>query len=102
MTSPGVPMVRGRQSSKHNIGIWGVLLGSSLVALLFVGTCGRSAYRSYETAESAVERFHGQLDNGEYEEPMPTLPMNFEAQVPASKNSCECRLPYGLCCRAGG
>jgi hypothetical protein len=59
----------GSQSSwydKH--GIKTILFVGVVVLLLLLGTCGRSAYYSYRRADSAVVRFHSQLDREEYED----------------------------------
>lgn len=69
MSSPGgLSLPRGTQSRSRNTGVWTILIGGGVVTLLLLGTCGRSAYNSYRTADDAVARFHEQLDSEQYEE----------------------------------
>ena len=70
MSSPsGMYLVSSAQPSKNGkLGVGAILVGGAVVALLLVGTCGRSTYHSYKAADSAVGHFHEQLDGSEYEE----------------------------------
>jgi hypothetical protein len=70
MSAPGVgdSNYKLRSSSRFNSHLkWTLLIGSA-AALLFLGTCGRSQYHLYKLVSNAVSRFHGQLDQAEYEE----------------------------------
>jgi hypothetical protein len=69
MSSPGGlnASLKPQRSPRYKGRKW-VLLAGSLVALLLLWTCGRSAYHAYKTEASAMERFHRQLDNAEYED----------------------------------
>lgn len=70
MSATGVwnPNHKPRSSSKVSSYIKWILLVGSVAALLLLGTCGRSQYRLYKLVNNAVSRFHGQLDQAEYEE----------------------------------
>jgi hypothetical protein len=70
MGSPGSwnTNTKAQSSATSKSVIKWILLGGGVVALLLMGTCGRTAYHSFKITNNAVERFHSQLDNSEYED----------------------------------
>jgi hypothetical protein len=57
------PPIKGRSRTK-----W-LILGTLIAVLLalVLWNCGQSAYHNYRLASEAVDRFHGQLNQGDYE-----------------------------------
>ncbi len=59
---------KAQSSSSFSRSIKSILLVGAVLALLLLGTCGRSAYRQYKLVDNAVARLHGQLDQAKYED----------------------------------
>lgn len=70
MSNPPVPPIAPnlsypRKRSKTRTIVVGSVL--TVIGILVLWSCGRGAYHNYFLARSAVEQFHRELDQGEYD-----------------------------------